>query len=255
MTDVREDGRQSHTALAAGGRAVTRPRDRVAVTTGVEPRATFDHDKLVAGVRLLLEGLGLDISDPTIVDTPERVARMYDEIFAGLLVDADAVIDKVFSEDHDELVMIRDIPFASVCEHHFIPFIGRAHVGYIPNMQGEVTGLSKLARLVDVLSKRPNMQERLTSRIADTLVERLEPRGVIVIVEAEHLCMTMRGVRKPGSVTVTSAVRGIIRDHAATRAEAMALAMGSRPPAGCRCRSRDPPAPGRSGAGGRRGWS
>lgn len=208
---------------------MTRPRDRVAVTTGVEPHRSFDHDKLVEGVRLVLEGLGLDVDDPRIVETPDRVARMYDEIFAGLLVDVDAVIDKVFNEQHDELVMIRDIPFASMCEHHLVPFIGRAHVGYIPNAHGEVTGLSKLARLVDVVSKRPNMQERLTSTIADTVVKRLDPRGVLVVVEAEHLCMTMRGVRKPGSMTVTSAVRGIIRDHPATRAEAMALAMGSRP--------------------------
>lgn len=225
VTDVSQDGHQD--AEPGLGRAVTRPRDRVAVTTGVEPRASFDHDKVIAGVRLLLDGLGLDLDDPRIVETPERVARMFDEIFAGLLIEPDAVIDKVFNEDHDELVMVRDIPLASICEHHLVPFIGRAHVGYIPNAQGQVTGLSKLARLVDVVAKRPNMQERLTSTIADTLVKRLDPRGVLVVVEAEHLCMTMRGVRKPGSMTVTSAVRGIIRDHAATRAEAMALAMGS----------------------------
>ena len=125
--------------------------------------------------------------------------------------------------------MVRDIWLASICEHHLVPFVGRAHVGYIPNPQGQVTGLSKLARLVDVVAKRPNMQERLTSTIADTLVEQLHPRGVLVVVEAEHLCMTMRGVRRPGSMTVTSAVRGSIRDDPATRAEAMALAMGGRP--------------------------
>ena len=227
MTDVREDGHRP--GEIDGSRAVRHPRDRVAATTGVEPRGTFDHDKIAAGVRLMLDGLGLDLDDPRIVDTPERVARMYDEIFAGLLVDAEAVIDRVFNEQHDELVMVRDIPLASVCEHHLVPFIGRAHVGYIPNAEGQVTGLSKLARLVDVVSKRPNMQERLTRIIADTLVERLDPRGVIVVVEAEHLCMTMRGVRKPGAVTVTSAVRGTMLEHAATRAEAMALAMGSRP--------------------------
>jgi GTP cyclohydrolase I len=204
-------------------------RDRIAVTTGVESHTTFDHDKLVAGVRLLLEGLGLDPNDPRYVDTPDRVARMYDEIFAGLLVSPESVIDRIFNEQHDELVMVRDIPLASMCEHHLVPFLGRAHVGYIPNAQGQVTGLSKLARLVDVVAKRPNMQERLTSTIADTLVKQLDPRGVLVVVEAEHLCMTMRGVRKPGSMTVTSAVRGIIRDHPATRAEAMALAVGSRP--------------------------
>jgi GTP cyclohydrolase I len=226
VTDGAADG---HRPGAGGARAVTGSRDRIAVTTGIEPRSTFDHTKLVAGMRLVLEGLGLDLNDPRIAETPERVARMYDEVFAGLLIDVDAVIDKVFNEQHDELVLLRDIPLVSMCEHHLVPFIGRAHVGYIPNMQGQVTGLSKLARLVDVVAKRPNMQERLTSTIADTLVERLNPRGVIVIVEAEHLCMTMRGIRKPGSVTVTSAVRGIIRDQPATRAEAMALAMGSRP--------------------------
>jgi GTP cyclohydrolase I len=224
VTDHQRDGQGPHGGV---GRAVTRQRERVAVTTGVEPQSSFDHAKLVAGVRLVLEGLGLDLDDPTIAETPERVARMYDEIFAGLLIDADAVIDKIFNEQHDELVMVRDIPLFSMCEHHLVPFIGRAHVGYIPNVNGQVTGLSKVARLVDVVSKRPNMQERLTSTIADTLVKQLDPRGVIVIVEAEHLCMTMRGVRKPGSVTVTSAVRGIIRDQPATRAEAMALALGS----------------------------
>jgi GTP cyclohydrolase I len=204
-------------------------RARVAATTGIAPAETFDHERIRAGVRLLLEGLGLDPDHPRLVDTPDRVARMYDEIFAGLLVRPNDVIDKVFEEHHDELVMVRDIWLASICEHHLVPFVGRAHVGYIPNVQGQVTGLSKLARLVDVVARRPNMQERLTSTIADTLVEQLHPRGVVVVVEAEHLCMTMRGVRRPGSTTVTSAVRGSIRDDPATRAEAMALAMGGRP--------------------------
>jgi GTP cyclohydrolase I len=221
VTDGRQDGRRPQPDAVAG--------DGVATGTDVQSRNGFDHDKLVAGVRLLLEGLGLDVADPRIVDTPERVARMYDEIFAGLLTNPEAVVDKVFNEQHDELVMVRDIPLASMCEHHLVPFLGRAHVGYIPNAQGQVTGLSKLARLVDVVAKRPTMQERLTRTIADILVEKLNPRGVLVVVEAEHLCMTMRGVRKPGSMTVTSAVRGIIRDHPATRAEAMALAVGSRP--------------------------
>jgi GTP cyclohydrolase I len=192
-------------------------------------RDTFDRDKITAGVRLLLEGLGVDPSDPRVADTPDRVARMYDEIFSGLLIEPATVIDKVFDAGHDELVLVRDIAVASMCEHHLVPFIGRAHVGYIPNQEGQVTGLSKLARLVDVVARRPNMQERLTSTIADTLVAALEPRGVVVVVEAEHLCMTMRGVRKPGSTTVTSAVRGIIRDNPATRAEVLALAVGSRP--------------------------
>jgi GTP cyclohydrolase IA len=225
VTDGRGDGR--HPYLDPVEEPVAgRTGDGVAVHSDVEPQSAFDHDKLVAGARLLLEGLGLDIADPRIADTPERVARMYDEIFAGLLVDEEAVIDKVFNEQHDELVMVRDISFVSVCEHHLVPFLGRAHVGYIPNEQGQVTGLSKLARLVDVVARRPNMQERLTSTIADTLVKKLHPRGVLVVIEAEHLCMTMRGVRKPGAITVTSAVRGIIRDHPATRAEAMALALG-----------------------------
>lgn len=210
-------------------RAVTSARDRIAVTTSLEPGRSFDHATVEKGVRTILEGLGLDPDDPRIADTPDRVTRMYDEIFSGLLVDPADVIDVVFEEGHDELVMVRDIPFSSVCEHHLVPFVGRAHVGYIPNAQGQVTGLSKLARLVDVVARQPSMQERVTSAVADVLVERLEPRGVIVVVEAEHLCMTMRGVRKPGACTVTSAVRGCMRDDAASRAEAMALAMRSTP--------------------------
>jgi len=200
--------------------------DRVAFVTNATPQGGFDHDKLREGVRLLLEGLGLDTSHPGIVDTPGRVADMYDEIFAGLVVDPGDVLDVTFAEGHDELVLIRDIPFASICEHHLVPFIGRAHVGYVPNESGAVTGLSKLARLVDVVAKRPNLQERITSTVADTLMEQLEPKGAIVVLEAEHLCMSMRGVRKPGAQTVTSAVRGIMRDDPATRAEAMALATG-----------------------------
>lgn len=231
MTDGRPptDGRSRGDGHRALGTAATSgdARAGVAEATGVEPARTFDHERIAAGVRLLLEGLGLDPDGPRVVETPERVARMFDEIFAGLLVDPEQVIDKVFEERHDELVMVRDIPLASMCEHHLVPFVGRAHVGYIPNLQGQVTGLSKLARLVDMVAKRPNMQERLTSTIADTLVRRLDPRGVVVVIEAEHLCMTMRGVRKPGALTVTSAVRGIIRENPATRAEAMALAMGS----------------------------
>ena len=223
MIDGRQDGRRPQPDATSAGAG-----DGALAGADIAQRG-FDHDKLVAGVRLLLEGLGLDVDDPRIAETPERVARMYDEIFAGLLTDPEAVVDKIFNEQHDELVMVRDIPLVSMCEHHLVPFLGRAHVGYIPNARGQVTGLSKLARLVDVVAKRPTMQERLTSTIADILVKKLDPRGVLVVVEAEHLCMTMRGVRKPGSMTVTSAVRGIIRDHPATRAEAMALAVGSRP--------------------------
>jgi GTP cyclohydrolase IA len=203
-------------------------RDRVRVLTSVEPRRAFDHDKIRAGVRLLFEGIGLDPEDPRIRDTPDRVARMYDEIFAGLLVEPADVVDTVFEEGHDEIVIVRDIPFASTCEHHLVPFVGRAHVGYLPAKDGALTGLSKLARLVDVVAKRPNLQERITADVADTLEEVLKPRGVIVQIEAEHFCMTMRGVRKPGAVTVTSAVRGLMRTDARTRAEAMALIGGSR---------------------------
>ena len=200
--------------------------ERIRVTTGAVPSGSFDHDKIREGVRLMFEGLGLDPADPGTQDTPARVARMFDEIFAGLLVDPEDVLDVVFEEGHDELVLVKDIPMASMCEHHLIPFVGRAHVGYIPNVRGQVTGLSKLARVVDLVAKRPNLQERLTTRIADILEKKLEPRGVLVIVEAEHYCMTMRGVRKPGAVTVTSAVRGIMRDDPRTRAEVMALALG-----------------------------
>ncbi len=190
---------------------------------------TFDHDKITAGVRLTLEGLGLDPDAVNLAGTPARVARMYDEIFAGLLVDPAEVLDVVFEEGHDEIVLVRDIPFASTCEHHLIPFVGRAHVGYLPNAAGQVTGLSKLARLVDIVAKRPGLQERITATIADTLEKALSPRGVLVIIEAEHYCMTMRGVRKPGAMTITSAVRGRMRTDPRTRAESMALAMGHRP--------------------------
>lgn len=206
--------------------------DRVRFATNAAPRGTFDHDRIRRGVHLILEGLGLDTADPSLADTPDRVARMYDEIFAGLLVEPGDVLDVMLEEGHDELVLQRDIPFASNCEHHLVPFIGRAHVGYIPNARGAITGLSKLARLVDVIAKRPNVQERITTQVADTMVERLDPRGVIVIIEAEHLCLTMRGVRKPGSMTVTSAVRGIMRDDPRSRAEAMALATGRSHAAG-----------------------
>jgi len=207
-------------------RPVADSDERVRVTTGAVPDGAFDHERIREGVRLMFEGLGLDPSDPAIAGTPDRVARMFDEVFAGLLVDPEDVLDVVFEEGHDELVLVKDIPLASMCEHHLIPFVGRAHVGYIPNVRGQVTGLSKLARVVDLVAKRPNLQERLTTRIADILERKLEPRGVLVIVEAEHYCMTMRGVRKPGATTVTSAVRGIMRDDPRTRAEAMALALG-----------------------------
>ncbi|HWB72378.1 MAG TPA: GTP cyclohydrolase I FolE [Egibacteraceae bacterium] len=202
---------------------------RVRVTTGAVPSGSFDHDKIRQGVRLLFEGVGIDPQAPGIRATPERVARMFDEIFAGLLVDPADVLDVVFEEGHDEIVIERDVPFASMCEHHLLPFIGSAHVGYLPNERGQITGLSKLARLVDLVSRRPNLQERVTTEIADVLMKVLEPRGVIVVIEAEHLCKTMRGVRKPGAVTVTSAVRGAMREDPRTREEAlMLIGMGRR---------------------------
>lgn len=202
--------------------------DRVRVVTNAEPRGEFDHEKIRAGVKLMFEGLGLDVNDPRIVDTPDRVARMYDEVFAGLLVDADDVIDTTFSEGHEDIVLVRDIPFSSICEHHLVPFIGRAHVGYLPNKEGRIAGLSKIARVVDVIAKRPQLQERITTEVADVLESVLNPRGVIVQIEAEHLCMTMRGVRKPGAVTVTSSVRGLMRSDPKTRAEAISLIHGGR---------------------------
>ena len=202
--------------------------DRIRVVTNAEPRGSFDHDKIHRGVELIFDGLGLDATDPRIVDTPDRVARMYDEVFAGLLVDAADVIDTTFNEGHGDIVLVRDIPFSSICEHHLIPFIGRAHVGYLPSKAGRIAGLSKIARVVDVIAKRPQLQERITTEVADVLERVLEPRGVIVQIEAEHLCMTMRGVRKPGAVTVTSSVRGLMRSDPKTRAEAISLIHGGR---------------------------
>jgi GTP cyclohydrolase I len=183
----------------------------------------FDRAAIVAAVRTILDGIGEDSGRDGLLRTPERVADMYEEIFAGLGKDPADELDVVFELDHDEMIMVRDISLASICEHHLIPFIGKAHVAYIPNESGQITGLSKLARLVDLLSKRPQVQERLTTQIADSIERALDPRGVLVVIEAEHLCMSMRGVRKPGSQTVTSAVRGIFRDNDATRAEAMGL--------------------------------
>ncbi|MDY0340353.1 MAG: GTP cyclohydrolase I FolE [Coriobacteriia bacterium] len=186
----------------------------------------MDRAKIEEGVRLILEGIGEDTSREGLLDTPRRVASMYEEIFAGLDQDASEHFSVTFSEGHQEMVLIRDIPLYSVCEHHLVPFLGKAHVAYIPGKDGQICGLSKIARLVDVFAKRPQVQERLTSQIADTLVKELDPTGVLVIIEAEHLCMSMRGVRKPGTLTTTSAVRGIFERKAATRAEALSLIKG-----------------------------
>ena len=174
-------------------------------------------------MRELLSAIGEDPAREGLRRTPERVAEMYEELFSGLGRDPVDELDVLFDEGHDEMIMVRDISLYSVCEHHLIPFLGHAHVAYIPNTKGCITGLSKIARLVDVLAKRPQVQERLTTQIADALEQALHPRGVLVVIEAEHLCMTMRGVRKPGSQTVTSTVRGMFRKSEATRAEAMNL--------------------------------
>jgi len=183
----------------------------------------MDRDKIQQGVRLILEGIGEDPSREGLLDTPRRVADMYAEIFSGIDSDPSEHFSVTFNEGHREMVLVRDIPLYSVCEHHLVPFMGRAHVAYIPGKSGRICGLSKLARVVDVFAKRPQVQERLTSQVAETIVEFLEPAGVIVVIEAEHLCMSMRGVKKPGTETVTSAVRGIFQNSAATRAEAMSL--------------------------------
>lgn len=203
-------------------------KERIRVVTNAEPNGTFNHEKIREGVKLLFSGLGLDAQDPRIVDSPDRVARMFDEIFAGLLVDPLQVLDTTFSEGHEDIVLVRDIPFSSICEHHLIPFIGKAHIGYLPSREGKIAGLSKLARVVDVIAKRPQLQERITTEVADVIEQALDPRGVIVQIEAEHLCMTMRGVRKPGAVTVTSAVRGLMRSDPKTRAEAISMIHGGR---------------------------
>ena len=181
----------------------------------------FDDAKVEQGIRLILEGIGEDADRGGLRETPARVARMYREIFAGIDRDASELVTVVEGADHDELIMVRDIPLYSMCEHHLIPFSGRAHVAYIPNRDQEITGLSKIARVVDLLAKRPQVQERLTTEIAEALDRALSPRGVFVVIEAEHLCMTMRGIKKPGAVTVTSAVRGLFRTDARTRQEAM----------------------------------
>ncbi|WP_436493348.1 GTP cyclohydrolase I FolE [Actinokineospora sp. HUAS TT18] len=195
-------------------------------TTDAVPALGFDQDRAEKAVRELLLACGEDPDRDGLVDTPARVARAYHELFAGLYTNPESVLDKTFDESHDELVLVTDIPMFSTCEHHLVPFHGVAHVGYIPNEQGRVTGLSKLARLVDLYSKRPQVQERLTSQIADAMMRKLEPRGVIVVIEAEHLCMAMRGIRKPGARTTTSALRGILKSSASSRAEAIELING-----------------------------
>jgi GTP cyclohydrolase I len=196
--------------------------DPIAQTGDGRAVAPFDHARAEAAVRELLHAIGEDPDREGLRDTPARVARAYAEMTAGLHQQPQDVLTTTFDLGHDEMVLVRDIELWSLCEHHLVPFTGVAHVGYIPHEDGLITGLSKLARLVDVYAKRPQVQERLTTQVADALVDLLAARGVIVVIEAEHLCMTMRGVRKPGSRTITSAVRGVMH-RPATRAEAMAL--------------------------------
>ncbi len=185
-----------------------------------------DHARVQRLVRELLEAIGEDPDRKGLVETPRRVADMYVELFSGTEVDPGEHLRVTFEAGHDEMVMVRDIPFASLCEHHLVPFLGRAHVAYIPAEDGRITGLSKLARLVDGYARRLQVQERMTTEIADAIDKALSPRGVLVVIEAEHLCMSMRGVKKPGTMTVTSSVRGLFRSDVATRAEAMQFIRG-----------------------------
>ena len=187
-----------------------------------------DRGRIQKAVREILEAIGEDPDREGLQLTPERVADMYAEIFGGLHQDPEAVLSVTFDAGHDEMILERDIPLYSTCEHHLVSFLGRAHVAYVPNADGRITGLSKLTRLVDVLARRPQVQENLTTQIADTLERALQPRGVLVVIEAEHLCIAMRGARMPGASTVTSAVRGLFRDDARTRAEALAFIHGHR---------------------------
>ena len=205
----------AHPSTASGTQATNGQ-----VEEGVAP-FRVDRDRIAAAVREILEAVGEDPTRDGLIDTPVRVARMYEEIFAGLHENPDHHLQVTFEAGHDEMVMVREIPLFSVCEHHLLPWFGEAHVAYIPNADGRITGLSKMARLVDGYSRRPQVQERLTTQIADAVERTLQPRGVLVVVQAEHLCMSMRGVRKPGSRTMTSAVRGLFRDSVATRNEAM----------------------------------
>ena len=185
------------------------------------PAAPVDHDRIRRAVREILYAVGEDPDREGLLETPDRVARMYAEIFAGLHLDPAVHLQKTFTQHADEMVLVKDIEFASCCEHHLLPFIGKAHVAYLPD--GKVVGLSKLARVVDVVARRPQVQERMTEALADLIMNEVRPRGVGVIVEASHSCMTIRGVRKPGSATITSAVRGLFKTNPATRAEFMSL--------------------------------
>lgn len=185
----------------------------------------MQSDSIAEAVKMIIEAIGEDPNREGLRQTPERVARMCQEIFSGLEEDPKQYLEVYFNEHHQEMILVKDIPVYSMCEHHFLPFYGKAHVAYIPR-NGRITGLSKLARVVESFCKRPQMQERLTSQVADTIMEVLKPLGVMVVIEAEHMCMTMRGIKKPGSMTITSAVRGAFKTSEATRAEAFALIKG-----------------------------
>lgn len=185
----------------------------------------MDKKKIEKAIRDILTAIGEDPQRRDLMNTPQRVAQMYEEIFSGIKQSPEQQLEVILEQKHDEIILLKDIPLYSVCEHHLIPFIGRAHVAYIPK-GGRVTGLSKIARVVDILSKRPQIQERLTTQIADIIMSKLSPRGVMAVIEAEHLCLSMRGVKKPGILTVTSAVRGIFKENEKTRAEALALIKG-----------------------------
>lgn len=187
----------------------------------------IDHNRIEKAVREILEAIGEDPDREGLLDTPRRVAKFYEEAFAGLHEDPSRHLEVLFTENHEEMVIVKDIPIYSMCEHHLLPFFGLAHIAYIPK-NGKVAGLSKLARVADAFAKRPQLQERLTSQIADTIKSKLDARGVLVVIEAEHMCMTVRGIKKPGSKTVTSAVRGIFQTSAATRAEGFSLVMSRR---------------------------
>ncbi|QED50161.1 GTP cyclohydrolase I FolE [Cytobacillus dafuensis] len=184
--------------------------------------ANVNRAQIENAVRLILEAVGEDPDREGLLDTPKRVAKMYEEVFMGLNQDPKEYFETIFSEDHEELVLVKDIPFYSMCEHHLVPFFGKAHVAYIPR-NGKVTGLSKLARAVEAVAKRPQLQERITSTVVDAIMEKLSPHGAMVVVEAEHMCMTMRGVKKPGSLTVTTAVRGKFAEDEKARAEVLSL--------------------------------
>ena len=178
---------------------------------------------IAKGVRMMLKGVGEDIKREGLIGTPERVADMYEEIFSGIGIDPANELGPMFDENHDEIILVKDIPFYSVCEHHLVPFVGKAHIAYAPNKSGKIIGLSKLTRVLEIVAKRPQIQERMTTIIANTIMEKIKPRGVMVIIDAEHLCMSMRGVKKPNTLTVTSAVRGLFRENPASRSEVLSL--------------------------------